>query len=296
MIQAAELPLNERGAVYHLDLLPDELANVIITVGDPARVAQISRYFDRIEVKRAHREFVTHTGFIGQQRLSVISTGIGVPNIDIVMNELDALVNIDLVTRSPYRKTKSLTIIRLGTTGSLQPDCMPGDIVISRFAIGFDTLLYYYQNTPSFVLTEMHEALQAHLAGQAGPFYVAEADPTLLGYFSSIGTVGITATCGGFYGPQARQLRLPLQYPHLLEKLTQFHFEHLKVTNFEMETAGILGMGQLLGHRCLSLSVVLANRINGVFISDVKLAVEELINSALQVMSSIPKKPENAMF
>lgn len=282
MIQAAELPLNERGAVYHLDLLPEELSDTIITVGDPSRVGQISQYFDAIEVKRAHREFVTHTGRIGEKRLSVISTGIGVPNIDIVMNELDALVNIDLSTRQPKSVLKQLTIVRLGTTGSLQRHCEPGDIVLSRFAIGFDTLLDYYPHWQTPQLQALRIALMAQLDGHSGSFYLAAADESLVDYFSAMGITGITATCGGFYGPQGRRLRLPLTYPNLLSQLTNFDFDHHKITNFEMETAGILGMGQLLGHRCLSISVVLANRITGVFAQNVKELVEQLIEQALQ--------------
>ena len=290
MIAAAELPLNERGAVYHLDLLPDELADVVITVGDPGRVEHVSRHFDRIDVKRAHREFITHTGYIGSCRVSVVSTGIGVPNTDIVMNELDALVNIDLKKRIPHVNNRQLIIIRLGTTGGLQASCEPGDIVITRFAIGFDTLLDYYQDSfSSPMLSDMKDALYLHLAGESGSFYVAEADNRLVEHFSRLGTTGITATCGGFYGPQGRLLRIPLRYPHLLDKLTTFTFNHLSITNFEMETAGILGLGELFGHHCLSLSVVVANRIKGSFAENMEEKIEKLIVNALQRVSCLPK-------
>jgi len=290
MIAAADLPLNKRDAVYHLDLRPEELADIVITVGDPSRVQQVSQHFDHIEIKRAHREFVTHTGTIGKRRLSVLSTGIGVPNIDIVMNELDALVNIDLTTRVPFEKSKQLTIIRFGTTGGLQADCAPGDILISRFGIGFDTLLDYYQHKPLYTLNAMHDALESHLAGESGPFYLAESDKGLLEYFSPLGTVGITATCGGFYGPQGRHLRIPLRFPNLLNKLTTFSFSNLAVINFEMETAGILALGQLLGHRCLSLSMVIANRIKGLFAKDVNAHVEQLIVAALRKIGDLPEQ------
>ncbi|WP_133127449.1 nucleoside phosphorylase [Legionella nagasakiensis] len=287
MIKPAELPLNSRGAVYHLDLLPEELADLIITVGDPGRVQQVSRHFDSVELKRIHREFVTHTGYIGQQRISVISTGIGVPNVDIVMNELDALVNIDLATRMPYEKTKQLTIIRLGTTGSLQESSRPGDMVISHFAVGFDTLLDYYQSNFSPELIAMHTALADHLAEACGSFYLVEADNTLRELFKDLGAAAITATCGGFYGPQGRRLRIPLRYPHLLEKLATFNFSNLKILNFEMETAGILGLGQLLGHRCISVSVTIANRITGEFAENIQKQVEHLIIKALQYMGHL---------
>lgn len=288
MITSAELPLNGRGAVYHLDLCPDELADIVITVGDPARVAQVSQHFDTIEVKRAHREFLTHTGYIGKQRISVLSTGIGVPNIDIVMHELDALVNIDLSTRRPHEQTRPLTIIRLGTSGGLQASCTPGDIFISRYGIGLDNLLDYYQRTPSSFLGLMHDAFSAHLAGESGPFYLAESNHSLVQQFSPLGAVGITATCGGFYGPQGRTLRTPLRYPHLLDKLTSFIFSEMRVINFEMETAAILGLGELLGHRCVSLSVVVANRATGEFIGDIKTSVERFLVKALQQICALP--------
>ncbi|RUR15216.1 nucleoside phosphorylase [Legionella septentrionalis] len=280
MIKAAELPLNKRGAVYHLDLLPEEIGDLIITVGDPARVEEISRHFDRVEVKRAHREFVTHTGTIGPQRLSVISTGIGIPNIDIVMNELDALVNVDLTNRMPCAEAKSLIIIRLGTTGGLQETCKPGDVILSRFAIGFDTLLNYYQGELS-EHSKIEKALKLHMEGESGPFYLVEADTSLLHHFKNMGSVGITATCGGFYGPQGRRLRIPLFYPAFLDKLAAFAYSNYQVLNFEMETAGILGLGRLLGHHCLSISVIIANRVTGVFASDIKATVEEFIEKAL---------------
>lgn len=281
MIKSAELPLNARKAVYHLDLLPEELADTVITVGDPERVHQVSRHFDQIELKRSHREFVTHTGWLGQTRLSVLSTGIGVPNIDIVLNELDALVNIDLTTRCPKKKTKSLNIIRLGTTGSLQKTCMPGDVIMSHFALGFDTLLAYYKTELSPELSAFKEAVELHMQGASGPFYVACADKALCKAFEEIGLASITATCGGFYGPQARMLRLPLHYTQFMRRLSQFQFEGFKIMNFEMETAGLLGLGGLLGHRCMSLSVVLANRITGEFVANPLLHTEALIMRSL---------------
>ncbi|KTC66205.1 purine nucleoside phosphorylase II [Legionella adelaidensis] len=280
MIAAAELPLNRRGAVYHLDLSPDEIGDIIITVGDPGRVQEVSQHFDYVEVARSHREFVTHTGYLGKKRISVISTGIGVPNIDIVINELDALVNVDLVTRTPKAVTKSLTLIRLGTAGGLQPDCIPGDILITRFGVGFDTLMQHYPYVSS--VEEMETALHHHLQGEGGDFYIAEADSQLINHFAPLGTVGITATCIGFFAPQGRKLRLPLKYPHFLQKLTTFSYDNTLVTNLEMETAAILALGRLLGHKCLSLSVALNNRVKKNFVEDVKSTVEGLIQKAFE--------------
>ncbi|CEK10915.1 nucleoside phosphorylase [Legionella hackeliae] len=287
MIKPAELPFNKRGAVYHLDLREEEIADFIITVGDPGRVQQVSQYFDRLEFQCAHREFVTHTGYIGSQRLSVVSTGIGMPNIDIAMTEIDALANIDLATRTLRDKTRSFTIIRLGTTGGIKHDCKPGDVMISRYGIGFDTFLNYYDFELSSELKDLQIALQAHLGIDSEAFFVANADEQLVENFKSLGTVGITGTCGGFYGPQGRGLRLPLRYPAFLDKLSKFSFAGFGVTNLEMETAAILGLGALLGHRCLSISVVLANRMTGEFLSNIKLNVDKFIISFLELIPSI---------
>jgi uridine phosphorylase len=287
MISIADLPLNARGAVFHLDLLPEELADIVITVGDPSRITQVSKHFDSIEIRRAHREFVSHTGYIGKQRLTVLSTGIGVPPIDIVMTELDALVNIDLKARIPKADTRALTIIRLGTTGALQAERQLGDILITRFAIGFDNLLEYYRTVHLDNLDSLRANLTHHLAGESSSFYLTEADASLLRHFADLGTIGITATCDGFYGPQGRNVRVPLRYPHLLERLITFRFLNLNVINFEMETAGILGMGQLMGHKCISLSAIIANRVHKTFATDFQKCVEELIEKALPYISSL---------
>ncbi|KTC78330.1 nucleoside phosphorylase [Legionella brunensis] len=289
MIKPAELPFNKRGAVYHLDLREDEIADLIITVGDPGRVQQVSQYFDKIEFQSAHREFVTHTGYIGSHRLSVLSTGIGMPNIDIVMTEIDALANIDLETREIREKSRQFTIIRLGTTGGIKADCQPGDVMISRYAIGFDTFLNYYDYELSADLADLQEALREHLGTESGPFFVSGADSQLVDNYKNLGVLGITATCGGFYGAQGRRLRLPLRYPNFLTKLSKFSFGGFGVTNLEMETAAILGLGHLLGHRCLSISVVLANRMTGEFLSNIKLNVDKFIISFLERIPYISK-------
>lgn len=285
MYKFSELPLNRRGAVYHLDLLPEELADIVITVGDPERVPLISRHFDRIEYKRGHREFITHTGYIGSQRVSCLSTGIGLPNIDIVMNELDALANIDLVKRAPKSNLKQLTIVRFGTTGSLDPESKPGDIYASKYAIGFDSLLSYYQHRYSAKMSQFYQKLSTHMGEKSGPFYVAKSDDFLHQIFAERTIPSITATCGGFYAPQGRALRIPLAYPDFLKDLMTFSFDDHRILNFEMETAGILALGDMFGHRCLSLSIALANRMTGEFSVEVTKHVEDLIAEALHLLT-----------
>ncbi|MFO2502677.1 nucleoside phosphorylase [Legionella pneumophila serogroup 1] len=287
MITPAELPINHRGAVYHLDLRTEEIADLIITVGDPGRVSLVSQHFDKIEVQRSHREFVTHTGYLGTNRITVLSTGIGMPNIDIVMNELDALANIDLSTRTVNTNKKSLTIIRLGTTGGVTASCLPGDIAISRYAIGFDSLIDYYQYQPMGVLETIRDELSNYLKGESGPFYISESCPHLAEQFSALGHTGITATCGGFYGPQGRQLRMPLHYPNLISQLGKFCTQNYSVINLEMETAAIYALGSMLGHKCLSLSVVINNRIHGSFVTDVKSCLYSLITKSLANIKNI---------
>jgi uridine phosphorylase len=283
MYKEADLPLNDRGAVYHLDLLPEEIADTIITVGDPARVNEVSKHFDSIDVVRSHREFLTHTGFFNGKPMSVLSTGIGLPNIDIVINELDALANIDLKTRMPKEKHRSFKIIRLGTTGGLQEAVQPGDIIVSRYAVGFDTLLTYYQQAPSPSLINLNSSLKHFLGENSGPFYVTESDNLLFELLKPIGAPGITATCCGFYAPQGRALRLPIAYPGLIDNLVDFEFDGLPFTNLEMETAGILGLGKIFNHQCASASVVLANRYNGTFSGQVGRHVEQLFQKALEL-------------
>ena len=287
MYSAADLPLNARGAVYHLDLLPEELADIVITVGDPDRVELVSRYFDSVEFIRTHREFHTHTGYIGSQRVSVISTGIGIPNIDIVLTELDALKNIDLIERKPKANLNQLDIIRLGTTGALQADISLGAFILSRYAIGFDTLLNYYVNDESNQMDQFTKQLKSHFSREVPGFYVTSSDKGLNACFNHISKEGITATCGGFYGPQGRVSRLNLNYPNFMNDLQLFKFDGYQVTNLEMETAAILGLGGLLGHRCTSLSVVLANRMNHTFCDSVDEHVQALIKSAIPVIENL---------
>ena len=279
--------LNERGAIYHLNLKPDEIGNTIFLVGDPDRVKQVSKHFDKIEYKGEYREFITHTGHIGKKRLSVMSTGIGTDNVDIALNELDALVNIDLTTREIRPAVTSLNIMRIGTSGALQPEIPVDSFIASTHGLGIDNLLNYYrldqndeekQLLHSFVTsTQMHS--------QIGYPYIAGASASLIKHFVEDFYQGITVTCPGFYGPQGRVLRLGSSNPELINRLTQFRFGQHRITNFEMETSAIYGLSKLLGHNCLSLNAVIVNRVRKEFSKDGKAAVENLIVKVLEIVS-----------
>ena len=286
-IAASELIINNRGAIYHVNCRPEEIATTIITVGDPDRVKEVSKFFDRIEFKNQHREFVTHTGYIGAKRLSVTSTGIGPDNIDIVMNELDALVNIDFNTRTIKENLTSLNIIRVGTCGSLQQEIPVDSFVSSTHGLGLDNLMNFYQHTSNEEEKQLLHSFNTHTQlhqGITSP-YITGAGVSLLKEFVSGFHQGITVTCPGFYGPQGRVLRMGLTQPQLIDRLTTFSFGQHRISNFEMETSAIYGMGKVLGHRCLSLSAVVANRITKEFSSDGGAAVENLIKKTLQIIT-----------
>ncbi|MCC6286987.1 MAG: nucleoside phosphorylase [Chitinophagaceae bacterium] len=288
-IAASELILNSRGAIYHLDLLPEELASTIITVGDPDRVPAVSKYFDAIEHRSQHREFVTHTGRIGDKNISVISTGIGTDNIDIVMNELDALVNIDLTSRTIKNDFTSLRVIRIGTSGSLQADIPVDSFVASSHGIGIDNLLHFYRHDNNMEEKELLQSFitQTQLHDNIAIPYISSASVALIKYFTQNYFNGITVTCPGFYGPQGRILRMGLTYPGFIERLTEFNFGQYRVCNFEMETSGIYGLGKILGHQCLSLSTIVANRVNKTFSKDGTASVNNLIKKTLEIIAEI---------
>lgn len=287
-IAESELIINARGAVYHLDLRPDELAHHIITVGDPDRVGEVTKYFDTIEVKRQHREFVSHTGHIGSKRVTVVSTGIGTDNIDIVLNELDALVNIDFETRTIKEQITTLNIIRVGTSGALQADVPVDSFVASTHGLGLDNLLNFYRLEHNEQENQLLQSFTTHtqLHAQICHPYISMASASLLKYFVDGFHQGITVTCPGFYGPQGRVLRLGVRNPELIDRLTAFNFGQHRITNFEMETSGIYGLGKLLGHHCLSLSAIVANRIQKQFSKDSNAAVDQLIRRALEIIST----------
>jgi uridine phosphorylase len=287
-IAASELIINDRGAVYHLDLRPEELATTVITVGDPDRVPQVSKYFDSIEVKRQHREFVSHTGTIGNKRLTVISSGIGTDNIDIVLNEIDALVNIDFNTRTIKDQLTILNILRVGTSGSLQGDIPVDSLVAATHGLGLDNLLHYYRLEHNEEEKQLLQSFctQTQIQAQMSQPYISSASPSLLKHFVKDFFHGITVSCPGFYGPQGRVLRLGVKNPQLINNLTQFIFGKHRITNFEMETSGIYGLGRLLGHHCLSLNTIVANRVSKEFTKDGKASVENLIKKTLEILSN----------
>lgn len=286
-IAESELIINARGAIYHLDVKPDEIADNIITVGDPDRVKEISKHFDNIEIQRQHREFVTHTGYLGKKRISVVSTGIGPDNIDIVLNELDALVNIDFKTRSINKELKQLNIIRIGTSGSLQKDVPVDSFVASTHGLGIDNLLNFYLHKNNEEEKQLLHAFvtQTQLHGGFSYPYISGVSMSLIKHFVDGYYQGITVTCPGFYGPQGRVLRLGISNPHLIERLTQFEFGQHRIINFEMETSAIYGLGKALHHNCLSLSAIVANRIHKNFSSDSAALIEKLILKSLEIIS-----------
>jgi len=288
-IAESELIINDRGAVYHLNVRPDELANTVITVGDPGRVAEVSKHFDNIEGKYEHREFITHTGTIGNKRLSVVSTGIGPDNIDIVFNELDALANIDFSTRTIKPALTKLTIVRMGTSGALQADIPVDSFVASTHGLGVDNLLQFYKQQNNEEELQILNAFETHtqLGSNGVKPYMASAAASVLKEFVEGFYHGITVTCPGFYGPQGRILRLPLQFPNLIPQLTSFSYGNHRITNFEMETSVMYGLGKLLNHNCLSLSAIVANRVKQSFSKDGGKAVEALIVKSLEILSKM---------
>lgn len=283
-IQPSELILTPEGKIYHLDLAPSQLATTVITVGDPGRVPMVSKYFDTIETTSEHREFKTHTGTYKGKRISVVSTGIGPDNIDIVFNELDALVNIDFEKRKVKSELTSLDIIRIGTSGALVPEVKVDSFLISALAIGLDNVMHYYAKTDKIFNREFAKAFIDHTQWNPDNSvpYGVEADKGLLKKISSDKTIkGCTITNVGFYGPQGRTLRAELQDVDLNEKLTSFEYKNYKITNLEMETATMYGLARLLGHRTVSMNAIIANRATGDFTKDGKATVDALIQYTL---------------
>lgn len=279
----SELILNDDGSIYHLGLLPHQIANTVITVGDPERVSEISKHFDDIEYKVQRREFCTHTGKFQNKRLTVISTGIGTDNIDIVLNELDTLVNVDLENREIQSKHKSLDIIRIGTSGAVQEDIPVDTFLISGDAFGFDSLKHWYAHEERDIA--FAKAFQEHIQlpiGVGQPYY-ASASPELVQHFrqSHQYTIGTTITNVGFYAPQGRSIRVKPAITDLNQSIANFKHSDKRITNLEMETAGIYSLASLLGHRAISLNAILANRATGKFSTDPAKTMDQLIKLAL---------------
>jgi uridine phosphorylase len=287
MIAASELILNPDRSVYHINLKPGQIANDIIFVGDQNRVEKITKHFDSIEFTTQKREFKTQTGTYKGKRITVMSTGIGPDNIDIVMNELDALVNVDLETRTVKKELTSLNIVRIGTSGSLQADIPCDSFVMSQYGLGLDNMLRSYL-IDEISETEMEEAFiaQTNWDMRKGRPYVIAGSKTLEKRLESDKIFkGFTGTAGGFYGPQGRVVRLGIQDPKLNSKMDSFNFNGTRMTNLEMETGAIYGLGKLLGHNCLSLNAIIANRATGTFSEDPYKAVDELIVYALNKLA-----------
>jgi uridine phosphorylase len=284
-----ELIVNADGSIYHLHLKPEHITPLIICVGDPDRVGEVSKHFDTIEHRSAHREFVAHIGTLRGQRLMVISTGIGTDNIDIVINELDALANIDLETRQTKATITPLSIVRLGTSGSLQAEIAVDSLIVSTLAVGFDNLMTFYDAPPTGEELTLADNLTLYLEHKNDDLmiipYVFAADKKLVQLFDNKDFIkGVTVTTPGFYAPQGRVLRGRLTEPKLVYILNSFRQKTLMLTNLEMETAGIYGLARLLGHRALSISAILANRMDGTFSKQAATTVERMITLALKIL------------
>ncbi|MCS6980403.1 MAG: nucleoside phosphorylase [Flavobacteriales bacterium] len=288
MLSPSELVLNPDDSLYHIALKSSHVADTVVTVGDPDRVQRVSRHFDQIFETRQHREFITHIGRIGQLRLTVISTGIGPDNVDIVLNELDAAANVDPSTRQFLSERRRLCILRIGTTGGLRPEIEPGSVIVTRYAVGLDNLMAFYDlsGAPHRV-PSLENALVQHVVwpSRFAPPLAWRGSETLMKLFP-FALEGITLTAPGFYAPQGRTLRLKPAFAELMERFGTFSFEGLAITNFEMETSALYGLGGLLGHETLSLSVVLAQRKTGRFLKDVNAAVDSLIIKTLEALTS----------
>jgi uridine phosphorylase len=283
-IPETELILNPDGSVYHLHLRPEHIGETIIVVGDQDRVAAISNRFDKVEFKMQNREFVTHTGYIGNKKITALSTGIGTDNIDIVVNELDAAVNIDLSERVAKKEHTALNIIRIGTSGALQADIPVDGFLLSTHGLGFDGLLNFYDVANAPESEELVDAFIKHTGWNtnlARPYLVAGSQ-TLISKLESEMHKGITATAPGFYAPQGRELRLNAAMKNLNEQLTSFSFKGQRITNFEMETSALFGLGAALGHNCATVCAIIGNRVTMQFSKDYKKAVEKLIDTVLE--------------
>ena len=288
IIGPSELILNPDGSIYHINLKPEHIAPIVIFVGDQNRVERVAGHFDNIEFTTQKREFKTIVGNLNGKRITVISTGIGPDNIDIVLNEIDALVNIDLDSRTVKKELKSLQIVRMGTSGSLQEDIPVDSIVLGKYGLGFDGVLHFYKNQGLFE-TELEEVFIDHCQypeEKARPYIVKANEELEEKLLSDAIFSGITATSGGFYGPQGRILRLPLRDHEMNNKIEKFSHDNLRITNFEMETSVIYGLSKLLGHKALSMNAIIANRFNLTFSKDPYAAVDQMIKYSLEKLTS----------
>lgn len=283
----SELIINPDGTIFHLHLRPDQLADKVILVGDPGRVDLVASHFDAIECTVENREFRTITGSYREKRITILSTGIGCDNIDIVVNELDALANIDFSTRREFPKHRSLELVRIGTCGGLQPDTPIGTFILSEKSIGFDGLLNFYAGRDTVCDLGFETAFKKYVSWPAsmGNPYVVSANAELTSRIAGLsnGMVrGVTISCGGFFGPQGRELRIPLAYPGLNERIMNFNHEGLRITNFEMESSALAGLSLLLGHKATTVCMVVANRLAKEANADYKSSINDLIAIVLE--------------
>jgi len=291
MIKASELIVNPDGSIFHLHLKPEQIADTIFLVGDPGRVDMIASFFDKIEYEIQNREFKTVTGWFNGKRLSVVATGIGTDNIDIVVNELDALANIDLEKRELKTEHRQLNLIRIGTSGSLQADVPVGSYVVSKKSIGFDGLLNFYEGRNAVSDLDFEQAFMQYTqwGGLLAKPYVVDCSNELFDLMHSEKTVqGVNISAPGFYGPQGRVLRIGLADSDINEKIERFNFVGQKITNYEMESSAIYGLSKLLGHRALTVCLIIANRVNKNALENYYPKMEELVKYVLERMSNLP--------
>lgn len=284
-IPESELIINPNGRIYHLNLLPEMVADTIIVVGDPDRVAKISQHFDKIEHQVHNRELITHTGLIGGKRLSVMSSGMGTDNVELLMTELDALVNIDFETRQVKQMLRRLNIIRIGTSGCMQADIPLDSLLVSRAALGLDTLMSFYERNTKEELEIVENKIQRILELPFKPYF-AKSSESLFELFAPEMLHGVTVTAPGFYAPQGREVRLKPKISGFIEKLATTPTSFGRFTNFEMETAGYYAMAELLGHEMISLNALIANRVHQTFSKDHEQTVEKLIQLVLEKVTS----------
>ena len=285
IIGSSELIINQEGRIYHLGLRPDDIADTIIMVGDPGRVGIVSGFFDRIETKVSNREFITHTGYYRGKRITVISTGIGTDNIDIVVNELDALVNIDLNKRKIKEKHKCLTFVRIGTSGALQENIPVDSFLLTKKAIGFDNVIRFYSDSNRISDPEFEQAFIKHTGWgtKLSVPYIVDADESLFNKLKSKKILeGLTISSPGFYGPQGRVLRLGLQNPEINTKIAEFEYKGERITNYEMESSAIYGLARMLGHKAVTICAIIANRTTMTFSKDYQATVKELVKYTLE--------------
>lgn len=282
-ISESDLIINPDGSIYHLNLLPGDIAQTVITVGDPDRVGEVSKYFDKIELKKGKREFITHTGYVGKKRVTVLSTGIGTDNIDIVFNELDALVNVNFETREIKKELTSLNIIRVGTSGAVQPDIPMGTILASSYGLGMDALMNYYLQQLSGDEQILMDDIKAHFGHlkNINP-YLTAASETLLNTIGKDMAKGITITAPGFYAPQGRIVRAKNAVPDFIGQINSFKSNQHRITNLEMETAGIYALAKVLGHNAISVNAILASRVNFEFSKEPNKIVAQAIKMVLE--------------